>query len=362
MEYNYSKNDKHPLLTGGNESSNQSLLLPQDNDYGVDFVHCGFDLHPDFSDLDSSLWAIDRWGTERIPGIIHPQLFQHIPFGNTYVEVEVRTLDWRCYVRFNPSRAVYGKSRQLLHPAAVEGLIEKLLVELQPLVFPSFVFVNRQGEFVNESDWASQVSLSRVDCARNLIIDDPNRFKLAAQKAQPAQNPTIHSFGKKGKSWGLVHGTVSVGQDRLYDKNADLKRFDVEASLVQDVGEWFRFEAELRSDRLEKFGLKRLSSLSDERVWNAILTRWEASRWGVTLSTPGSIVAATKDLSVNEKSQLFGYHSMHLLGLQDEIPQSRHRKYGKLSRDLGLQLDVPIEFQGIASRKVDIWHGKIIEL
>jgi hypothetical protein len=359
--YALAKTDSNPLLTGWTTEEETLSTYASDSNEGVDFLHLGFDVSPDYGDFDSHLWSMDRWGTERVPDFMHPQLFYTLPFGETNVEVELRTLDWRCYLRFNPSRAVYGKSKNLLPAGAVEPLVEKLLYKLQPLVFPSFVQVTATGEFVNEPGWASQVSVSRIDCAKNLFITEPQKFKQAAMRSQPVQNPTIHSFGKKGSSWGLVHGTATVGKDRLYDKDADLLRFDVEASITQEKGDWFRFEAELRADRIKKFGLTRLSDISEEAVWNVIFTRWEASRWGVTINSPGSIVNTLAGLSVNDKSNLLGYHALHLLHLEDEIPVSRHRKYGKLASDLGIKLDEPLETQGAPTMRVDIREGKIVD-
>lgn len=355
------KTRSNPLLTGWTLDEENPSAYPKDSNHGVDFLYLGFDVSSDYGDSDSPLWSMDRWGTERVPGFMHPQLFYTLPFGETNVEVELRTLDWRCYLRFNPSRAVYGKSKDLLPAEAVKPLVERLLYELQPLVFPSFVTVDDKGEFVNDSDWDKKVSISRIDCARNLLIDDPYQFKQAAMRSQPIQNPTIHSFGKKGTSWGLVHGTATVGKDRLYDKDADLQRFDVEASIIQEQGDWFRFEAELRADRLKKFGLTRLSDIDAETVWNVIATRWAASRWGVTINSPGTLVKTLEGLSVNDKCNLLGYHSLHMLGLHHEIPLSRHRKYGKIAADLGIKLDEAIETQGAPTKRVDIWEGKIVD-
>lgn len=357
-----SKTNNIPFLTGQNATGPSAFsTIPQDVEYGVDMVYAGFDVPDTSIDLDSPLWSIDRWGSPTVPNYMHEQLFYYHDFQGSSVEVEFRLLDARCYLRFNPSRAVFGKSRQLLPAEAVEPLVGALMDELFYLVAGPFYGVDSAGEIKRLDGWADHVSLSRVDCARNLWIDDPTQFKKITFMSIPLQNPMVHSFGQHGKSWGLVHGTKTVGQDRLYDKNADLKRFDIEESLTQQEGEWFRFEAELRGDRLTKYGMKRLSSLTSERVWEAIEGRWEATRWDVSITEPGSIVSATEHLSVNDKISLFGYMEMHLLGLEQEIPESRHRKYKKMVRDLGLHANEPIETQGEKTRTVSIWEGRLVD-
>ena len=358
-----SKSNNIPFLTGQNANGQTTVTpYPLDIEYGVDMVYAGFDVLDTSIDLDSPLWSMDRWGTPTIPNYMHEQLFYFHEFQGANVEVEFRLLDARCYLRFNPSRAVYGKSRQLLPAEAVEPLVGKLMDELFHLVSGPFYQVDAAGELTRMPGWAEHVSLSRVDCARNIWVDDPEQFKKVTFQSVPTQNPLVQFFGQRGKSWGLVHATKTVGQDRLYDKNADLKRFDIEESLTQEEGEWFRFEAELRADRLTKFGMKRLSSLTTERVWEAIETRWKASNWGVTITEPGSIVKATESLSISEKIALFGYLEMHQLGLEHQIPESRHRKYKKIARDLGLQLYEPLEIQGEKTRTISIWEGCLVNL
>lgn len=173
---------------------------------------------------------------------------------------------------------------------------------------------------------------------------------------------TKYIYESKADGWGVVNKTKTTGQDRVYDKEVELKLHQVDEKLSQEGGACFRFETQLERDRIDQFGLRTLSKINDENVWAAINERWHACRWDVTVNEPGTAKTAMVNLTPSEKSGLIAYLGKHQLGLEDEITESGHRKYRTMAKSLGFVPGKPLESQGKATRKASISEGRLVDL
>lgn len=357
------KNTNNPLLTGWEtKPSKPAVNVPTDSDHGVDWVNLRIDLDPSSIDLSSPIWTVNHNGKLPDPDITYDAYYAKIPFGETTVETYVHIDSMRLYMRFNPSTALYGKSKSILPADALAPLVGKLLDECYEHFAPAFDHVDDQGTISRDPKWAEKVWISRLDCARNLQIGDPVRFKQSIEKATPRNKKTKYVYESGVNGWGVVNKTKSVGQERVYDKDVELALHDADEILSQSLGTCFRFEAQLQTDRLDKFNLRRLSEVSAESVWRVIEERWKDCRWDVTFSEPGTASKAMKNLTSSEKTGLLGYLGKHQLGFQDEITESASRKYGPMAKSLGLTPGMPLESQGAATQQVDIFSGTVIDL
>lgn len=357
------KNNEESLLSDWNTTSNKlHLPLPTDSEYGVDWLTLGFYIDPDSLDLYSSVWTIKGWKKKPEPDEVYDVYYLKTPFLNTIVDVKVNVNDWRCWVSFNPSTAVYGKTRTLIKPEDCSRVVGALLNALSAYLMPIFDHVDDQGTIHREPLWSQQVKVSRIDCARNLFISDPYRFKKAISAATPRNKKTKYTYENGAKGWGVVNQTKESGKDQVYDKDVELK-FDKEGEYMsQEGGTWFRFETHLMKKRLPKFGITHLSHVTETAVWTAILERWTACRWDVTFSEPGTIAKAVSHLTVTEKKGILSYLDMHFLGFGYELSGAAERKYGKLAKDLGFTVGEPVTDQGLANQKVDITLGEVVDL
>ena len=356
------KNDKNPLLTGLEVAKTKTLPVPNDQDFGIDFLHLRIELDPSTIDVSSSIWGINNKGKAPEPDQEYFAYYARIPFGQTDVDIQVNLYDMRAFIRFNPSTALFGKGKTLLSPQAAKATVNALLNTLSAYFMPAFDHIDEQGTITREPNWTEKVWISRIDCSRNLLIDDPVHFKKAIEAATPRNKKTTFTYKAGKEGWGVVNKTNSTGHDKIYDKDIQLNLKDAAELLSQSQGTCFRFETQLERDRIKKFGLRRLSDVSDESVWNAIEQRWNACRWGVTINEPGSVIKALAGLTPSEKSGIIAYLGKHYLGIQDEITVGGHRKYGSLSRKLGFTLGEPLEAQGKALRKADIWEGCLVDV
>jgi len=354
-------NGENPLLTVKEIADDESPLVVTSDvsmDVGLDWLNIAFDLNTDLSDLDGDIWKSSPKGGERLPGISYPELFANLEFGGASIAVTVNLIRFRCYVRFNPSRALYGKSMNLVSGDDAWLVVERLLDFLQPHVFGAFEFGDGEGEIRRHPDWRGEVWLTRVDCARNLKIDDPEQFKRLAASATPKHNPTVTSYDKKRGTWGLVHKTKAEGQDRLYDKSLELENLLREEELVQVDPDWFRFETQLQRDRLKRFGMMTVADLTQEKVWAAIEHRFAVTGWGVTLRSKGGVSKAINSLTPTDKMSLLGFIGMGRLGIEHEVSPGRRHKYSRMMRALGMTFDDPVDL-GPVRGVVDIRLGMV---
>ena len=354
---------QNPLLTEMESLEQKSPMVSESTDstdVGLDWLNLAFDINLDLTDFDSDLWSSSPKGGERVPGVAYQELFASLPFGGTHITVCLNLVRFRCYVRFNPSTALFGASRQLVSGDKAWLVVERVLDYLQPNVFGEFDCLSEGGEIRRSSDWIEKVWLTRVDCARNLFIDDPEQFKKLAESSVGKHNPMKNSYSKTGGTWGLVHKTKQEGQDRIYDKSLELSQHIREEELGQVEPNWFRFETQLQRDRLVRYQMTRLSELNQERVWVALERRFAATGWGVAIRGKGDFALASESLTATEKMSLLGFISMNRLGLQDEVSPGRQRKYSQMMLALGLTFDDPVGF-GPLRGVVDIRQGKIVD-
>ena len=357
------KNTNNPLLTGWETKPNQSAIkVPNDSDHGVDWVNLRIALDPSSIDLSSPIWTVNKNGKLPDPDLTYDAYYANIPFGETVVESVIYVDTMRLYMRFNPSTALYGKSKSILPADALRPLVGKLIDECYKHFAPAFDHVDDQGTVSRDPLWAEKVWISRLDCARNLQIIDTVRFKQAIEKATPRNKKTKYIYESGIDGWGVVNKTKTVGQDRVYDKDVELALHDADEILSQVEGTCFRFEAQLQSDRLDKFGLRRLSDVSTGRVWQVIEERWIDCRWDVTFAEPGTAAKAMQHLSASDKTGLLGYLGKHQLGFLEDITISAARKYGPMAKSLGLIPGMPLEAQGAATQVADIFSGRVIDL
>ena len=356
-----SKNNNKPLLSGWIPKANKShSKVPNDSEHGVDWVNLRIDLDPSSIDLSSPLWTVDRNGNLPDPDITYRCYYAQIPFGETHVDTTLSIDSMRVYLRFNPSTALYGKTKNILPAPALKPLVEKLLTECFQHFSANFDHVDERGTITRDPRWADLVWISRLDAARNLYIPDDFRFKKAIEAATPRNKKTKYIYESGLDGWGVVNKTKTAGQDRIYDKEAELSLHEADEILSQNLGTCFRFETQLQRDRLDKFNLRRLSDVTAESVWRVIAERWADCRWDVTFNEPGTIANAIAHLSASEKSGLLGYLGMHQLGFANQVTASGHRKYGAIARGLGLVPGQPLEDQGATNQYVDIFVGSVV--
>jgi hypothetical protein len=350
-------NATNPLLTGG--ITEKKSPIPKDFEKGIDWLSFSYSVNTDLVDGYSSLWTVKGTGLAPYPGEPYNEVYTNVPFMKTSLNVNFNSRNYKTYVRFNPSTAKYGKSRELVTASESQEIVAKAIDAISFLVPPEFDVVQENGTITRAHNWKKHVRLQRVDCARNLLIHDPLLFmrEVEAQIPKRKRETFTHRPGKTG--WGLVNKTKEVGRDQLYHKDAELGLDWANELLTSQEGSCFRFETQLRKDRLEQFGFYTLADVTEENMWNAIEVRWNACRWGITYPEPGMLKETLAHLSFNDQCNVVEYLAIHSLGMESGYTDSRRRRVGKLVQDLGLRAGDPIETQGKGTRYVDIYTGKV---
>jgi hypothetical protein len=261
---------------------------------------------------------------------------------------------------FNAARVVSEKSAYLLPPNALATVIEKLLDELQDVIMPCFDTLNsRTGEIVRDPDWKALVNVSRIDLARNLRIPFQKAWlKKAIELQVPSygRHTIIHRSAQGG--WTVQNATQTDGEDRIYDKNAELRRHVIEDSIDMAEG-LFRFESQLMKERLSRHGLTTLSRVNDERVWQALETRWKACKWGVAVGGTDPIVGALEQLELSQQESLLGFLHLSSLDAYEDKTTSHYKRLAKLAAQYGLTPGMELSSMTKPEYQLDLFAGEL---
>ncbi len=352
--------DNNLLLTGQKVNANQCKSVPPlDREWGIDTVNVWFYVNLDECEMNPSCWSSSSSGTYADSKKEYAKYELNLEFGHTTVKVILDTRKGVCKLRFNASRLLTGKSRQLLHPDALKPLVNVLLNHLSSHVWPVFDQKDEQGTISRDLDWPSQVKISRLDPARNLFVEDFHTLKQVL----------IHTKAKNGKlnqliwddnyGWTFCNKTKSQGSDRFYDKSAELNEKGFEASLDQ-TGHWFRFEIQLEKERLKRHGFFTLADISDERIWEALEIRWLKCGWGVALPEPNKLGVVLAGLSNGDQSGLLALLSAQALGLKIPMSAGTATKFRKLALQHGLTPGMALNQFGPATGYLSLHEGKVV--
>lgn len=355
------KIDKNVLLTDTETTSSEvTLSLPTDADWGVDTVNLSFPVCLSACDESSSIWTkssslIDLETGQEYSGWTG---YHQMPYGQ--VRVSLNATKERCYLQFNAARLQTGKSKTLLPPDELKPLVGDLLLSLQDSVTADFDIDEQNGLYRRLSNWASYVKLSRIDLARNFEIRQClSDVKKALELAKPRYGKTKISYENSDGGWTLVNGTASTGQDRIYDKSQELKSFELEELMSQSI-HVFRFEAQLQKSRLQRYGLTTLQAVTSESAWRTIEDRWVACQWGVTVSEPGTLGKALATLEPKRQKDVAGYLYMASIGTDVLLTRAYRTEMRKVCRQLGLSVGMPLYEQGVGLLKLNLQSGSLV--
>lgn len=356
------KNEQIVLLTDQESTStNPSLALPTDSDWGIDTVNLSFPVCLSACDESSSIWSKSSNLIDLETGQEYSGWTGYHSTPNGDVRVNLNATKERCYLQFNAARLLYGKSKELLPPQALKPLVGELLIDLQYAVVAAFDINELSGEMTRSAIWSSEVKVTRLDVARNLQITQCiNQVKTALELAKPRYGKTKISYENSDGGWTLVNGTASTGQDRIYDKSQELKTVEMEELIKQDQYV-FRFEAQLQKDRLKRSGMTSLESISDLKVWSVLNERWDSCRWGVTVNEPGTLGKALAGLEPKRQKDLAGYLYMASIGTDVLLSRGYRYEMRKLCLKLGLTVGVPLYEQGAALLSLDLQAGSLVD-
>ena len=368
METNNQENTKKPnipLLTGINDINNtweDWNVLFGTGEAGIDTVCLSIPIDLNSVEQESSLFNNEGFDSFRDSGKIRHKLVGNLKkdFANIHIEVYPERESMR--LRFNAARLIAPKSRILLPPGALVPLVEGILNDLHGTVMPAFDSVdNDTGELVRQVDWQQHVSITRLDVARNFTIDDPIQMRKALVAAEPKYSKLNHLYWSNDGSWTLQSCTKYSGMDRFYDKSVELANAEVDESFHCEEGT-YRFEAELKGDRLRTFGLKALDQVSNARVARALEARWEALNWGVTIPEPNSLLTAIAGETLRSQDALVGYMFRASLDQLADYSKDQLAQLRKKALFMGLNPGMPFDEVGVAKRKLDLIAGGFIDV
>lgn len=350
------------LLTPYNLPSNsRSRGIPTGDDFGIDTVRIAFHVNLEQCDPSADLWHST---SSRILGD-HQQDAEtwsgRLDLDNGSIQIELRTAHNICTLEFNPARLIHGKGVALFDPDQLVALVEELIETLHSAVWPIFMRITDAGQIVWDADWPDQVQFRRIDIARNFRVAEHALVKSALPlvRSRYQKHQVVETSG--GKGWCLQNKTKSVGQDRFYDKNAELLANGVIERLDQLPGNVFRFETQIKGSRRGDLGLRYLSQATRERAWEALEARWNATGWGTPLPRTGDLLEALDALSSTVKLRLIGFLHMEVAGVtEQQLKKDSIRESRAQLKRLGIVPGMPVELLGPADQALDLDLGHVV--
>lgn len=362
------KNDNNLLVTqhGTTNYARFTTLasMPNDSGWGID---TSFLYYPvDVSNLypNDPFWVSEETRNFHDSGKAYSCFVGSIRMEHANIRVEFEPEYSRVKLKFNASRLLQPKSTYLLPPNAFQALVGAILDELASVAPPVFDVLNSvTGEIERAENWAEQVKVSRLDLARNIFVPTPylNQVKLAVENTVARNQKLQQIYRSQNSDWTAVNSTKTAGQDRLYDKWAELQNHEIDEALRASQGT-LRFETQLQKDRLETFGLRTLASITDERAWNAIASRWNACRWGVSVGEPNSLFAAVSSLKPSARLGVVGFMLYAAQRELDAFTNQQKRTFVSRAKSCGLTPGMPIELSGTPVAFLDINTGGLVDL
>lgn len=343
------------------------MTPPQDWSWGIDTVKVSFDVDLSLCDSSSPLWTRsstqnlrnDRPEAEGLGGTyVLPQ-----SAGGAKVVMNLYALDKVCHLEFNAARVVSARREELLPPDALGPLVEGVIEQLRPVLWPAFVTVTPDGEIVWAPDWRSKVRISRIDLARNFEVDDPALIRQVLPVVTGRYQRGKRVYDSTGGGWTIEIPTQEVGKDKIYNKTAEMSRDpDDDVRLRAMAKSLVRFETQVLRSRLVSNDIKTLDRVNAGSVWATIQARWDATCWGSPLPVRGDVLCATADLKPKDQITLIGYLHLAAVGACANQTETTHRNMRKLARKCGLTVGLPVELMGRPRTFLDLWAGAESEL
>jgi hypothetical protein len=345
-----------PKLT---KQSSNPVAIPTDALHGVDYISYAIPIYPDDVMLQDERWERVR-KTSKKTDVIYDNYRCAVTVGHAQVYLYLMPLNDRLTVSFNPSRVFSKASTATLCPSGAVARATELVLHELLLMFGDMPFGNfnqHSGEVSLTKGWELMLRVKRLDAARDFIFDDQLVETVSSFWAAvvPYKNRTRWNVENEAKgSRYYSQTTKQEGLDKIYNKAGQLREaYGVKSAVPHGM---FRYETEIKSNRLKTSGIVTLKDITEEKVWNATERFWAKTGYGVTVYSPSSAFTALDGLSNTMRYKLRGFLEYAAEGLMDLSDRSEKRYY-EMALKLGLLPGLPIKSFGERLGVVDLFKG-----
>jgi len=289
--------------------SSQGLFTANCEYVGIDKIRIIYPAFQEYSDGYHALFRKHRVRKTATGGVFLDAIGEFQEETPAGIYVELREHGTKVLLEFNPARQMDPDGDTLCHPDLVEATVIWAIKELSYAVMPAWGVDKETGEFIFDDSskwpegWQKEVVLTRLDIARDFYspYDSFGVKSLINIRKKRHRKDFLYRNDEvvQTMTWGSKH-TIRCN---LYNKS--LKHHK------DAKGGWFRFEEQIRTSALKKYGMRTLDGVRAKPVFSLLWERWDLSN----LSSDVSIAEGATDFMAKLHSLTSPIKAQTFLGL-----------------------------------------------
>jgi hypothetical protein len=327
---------------------------------GIDTVRAYVSIAPDSVGLESCFW--DRQTRRRKRKGVKTDVDVWIAnprVGYSSVHLELTLDNESLLLDFNAARVIHSDPTFLLDPEDLPAAFRRVFDTIEDEVQPKSDWADPDtGEMQAVEDWKEKIKITRLDAASNFQIDTADALPLerALAVARPKNQKKKFTYDTDA-TWGVEARTASVGTDRFYNKTLELASKGL--SDGQEPGIFlYRFEAELKKSRLK--GVKLLSQINRDAVWERLEDRFHKTNWNVVIPKPNSLFEALRGQPVRTQERIAGFLEVNRAIGTSLYSSDLLRERLKELKSLGINLGTNPEDIGKPYKRLSLKHRRFV--
>jgi hypothetical protein len=339
--------------------------IPNPNRSGVDKFRCFFYINPDMSLIDHALWVANTVQKEKNGNTIeftkYTRTFTH---KGASIFVAYNTAYDRCSLEFNPPHIHHGKSSKFLHSSQLVTVCEEVIDLIKQELHPVFDRVDQStGEVSRDPNWTTEVHIKFIELGCPIEVKNELRpaFERAIEATRPSRKQTRTKQDDCLNGWTQKNSTKHEGEDKLYNKTEELRSQGIYEPTREGYTN-YRYETTLKGKRRNKYGIRKLSHVTEETLWNTVADRFHACNWNVKLSSNADFNKSLLEMPYSQRERALGYLKLKEMGLESGLSVAKNRERKKLTRELGVVPGLSLANMPVKSHYLDLSIGEFVEV
>lgn len=342
------------------ESNSTSALDNIRGNWGIDTVVLAYDVVPESVDTEHQMWKRKTMVSFSADLPENGEFIAEVQIGEALARVRLNLYPGSVVWEFEAGQLAGFSRPKLLHPDALHRLVSLLIEQFTHAFMPRFINIDEEtGEMVWPEDWAGSVRIRRLDVTRDFAL--PRYLEVSFKAALGTLTPRYSRgrglrYDNRNGGWTYYNPSDTQGADRIYNKDAQMK-IDGDTETIR-----CRLESELKRERLDKFDMRTLSSVSSEKVRSALVARWRALRLDEDLPNRSLVIERLAQLESQELVEAMAYLGLRTFGAEGLLPRRKVTAVRKTIKGVGLNPRKGLLDQPATKMRLSLENGVLAEV